>query len=200
MSMAWFITCNYFVTKAEMPKVIFAFSGVLQRLFACWPPTTKNQVSDDKKNNSSIENGEINKSSHRDIIEVIEYIKLISRDSLFIFYTQRQNQADGIEKKEQTIVEDVESVNAKSLNNKLLQKTTDVGANEKNDYKAKSKCNFCNRCPSCQADHDKDKTKTKNNKDIEARCNAINTFLFLFIFLFMLVANVALWVTMAGGE
>jgi len=55
--------------------------------------------------------------------------------------------------------------------------------------KEKPKCNFRNRCKSCQADFDKNKAKVKNKKDIEARWIALNYFVFLWILLFMFVSN-----------
>jgi hypothetical protein len=63
--------------------------------------------------------------------------------------------------------------------------------------KTTSKCNFCNRCKSCQEDFDKDKTKDKNKKDIQAKCNALNYLVLLCISLFMLISNIVVWVLMA---
>lgn len=42
LSMAWFITCNHYTSKAEMPKVLLAFCEFLQQVFCCcFPPAKK---------------------------------------------------------------------------------------------------------------------------------------------------------------
>lgn len=46
ISMAWFITCNHYTTKAEMPNVLLAFCEFLQQVFCCCFPLTKTNEKD----------------------------------------------------------------------------------------------------------------------------------------------------------
>ncbi|CAF0885550.1 unnamed protein product [Rotaria sordida] len=55
ISMLWFIIYNYFTTKAEMPKSLYIFCGLLQRMFFCCFPSSKQ----DQKKNFTAENNEI---------------------------------------------------------------------------------------------------------------------------------------------
>ena len=33
--MGWFVVCNYYTSEAKMPKPLYAFCGLLQRVFIC---------------------------------------------------------------------------------------------------------------------------------------------------------------------
>jgi hypothetical protein len=54
ISMAWFLICNHYTTKAQMPKKLCDFCGQLQRMYCCCFPQPKN----DKKKDIIVENGE----------------------------------------------------------------------------------------------------------------------------------------------
>lgn len=41
VSMAWFVVCNQFMSKSEMPKALYIFCGWLQRIFFCCFPRPK---------------------------------------------------------------------------------------------------------------------------------------------------------------
>lgn len=77
-------------------------------------------------------------------------------------------------------------------------KTSAQPSIDKTSEKEKSKCNFCNRCETCQASFDKDKTKGKDKKEIEGKCKVLNYFILFCIFILMFVSNMALWLTMAA--
>ncbi|CAF3139563.1 unnamed protein product [Rotaria sp. Silwood2] len=123
LSMTWFVIYNYFTTKAEMPKLLYDFCGLLQRIFCYCFPLPKQDGNTNQKKNAVADSGE------------------------------NQNM--------------------------------------------KSKCDFCNRCDSCQSDFDKEKAKGKNKKEIEARCNALNYLVFLFLLLCMFISNLAVWISMS---
>lgn len=50
LSMAWFIICNHFIAKAEMPKALHIFSEFLREIFCCcFTPDKKDEKSVKKK-------------------------------------------------------------------------------------------------------------------------------------------------------
>jgi hypothetical protein len=77
---------------------------------------------------------------------------------------------------------------------KPLEVAAYFGVNETMETE-KPKCNFCNRCESCQADKDKAKGKTK--KEIDSKCNALNYLVFICVSVFMFISNMALWLSMS---
>ncbi|CAF4840870.1 unnamed protein product, partial [Rotaria sp. Silwood1] len=51
LSMTWFIMYNHFTAKAEMPKWLYTFCGLLQRVFCyCFPIPKQDDKSNQKKN------------------------------------------------------------------------------------------------------------------------------------------------------
>ena len=50
VSLAWFVICNHYSTKGEMPKLLNSFCGQLQRIFCCcFPPPKPDDKVDSKK-------------------------------------------------------------------------------------------------------------------------------------------------------
>ncbi|CAF4393219.1 unnamed protein product [Rotaria sp. Silwood2] len=213
MSMVWFIICNHFTTKAEMPKSTYAFCGQLQKaLCYCFPPPKEDDKTD-KNKDVIVENGDIKKSDDKESTKVTntQKMKCVSCQKLFSSCLQRRNRVENIDKKQDISSEEIESnkINTTGVNptdvNPTDVSSTDVNptettacinTNEPNET-AKPKCDFCNRCESCQADFDKDKAKGKNKKDMEARCSALNYFVFLCVLLFMFISNMAIWLSMS---
>lgn len=73
----------------------------------------------------------------------------------------------------------------------------ETSKNEINESK-KDKCQFCDRCGTCQADFDKDKKKNKGKKDAESKCSALNYLVFIIVFVLMLASNLAVWFIMSA--
>ncbi len=162
ISMAWFVICNHFITKTEMPKTLYAFCGLLQRIFCCCFPSPKA----DDETDAIVEDGEFNES--------------VDQDSTKVTSTQNMKFVSG------------QKISPSRLQTRIALKTINT-----NNEEATPKCNFCNRCKSCQADFDKDKVKDKNKKDIEARCNALNYLVLLCVSLFMFISNMVVWLLMS---
>ncbi|CAF0788447.1 unnamed protein product [Adineta steineri] len=177
ISMAWFLIYNYIVTKGEMVKSLYNFCGYLQRIFFCCFPRPKQNSKVDKKNDIIAENGEMKIFENQ---ESTQQMKCVSR-------LRKQNSIETMEMKQHSSATHTESIKKSSI---------EVQPWEINK-EAKRKCNFCNRCESCQADIDKDKTKSKEKKDIEARCNALNYLVFICVFLLMLIVNITIWLLMS---
>lgn len=129
--MAWFVVCNQYTTKGELPISLDILCRCLQKICFCCSTQSKDNGKVEAKKDIMIENGQ------------------------FIKATTITNSED------------------------------------------KRKCNFCNRCKSCQADFDKDKVKTKSKKDVENKCKTLNYFVLFWITIFMLVSNLALWLLMS---
>ena len=160
ISMAWFIVCNHYTTKAEMPKVLLMFCEFLQQLFCCcFPPPKKDEKDAANKTTPATDS---------------DTVKCVYCRQLFGLCCGKTNR--------------VEVGNNKEGKGEAIVSTDDS---------SKPKCQFCDRCQSCQADFDKDRAKGKNKKDIEAKCNALNYFVFIFIFLFMFISNMVIWLLMA---
>ncbi|CAF4058260.1 unnamed protein product [Rotaria sp. Silwood2] len=173
ISMVWFTIYNYFITKAEMPKLLYILCGILQKLFCCCFPSSKQDDKTNQKKKIIVENDEIKKSRDR-----------------------QSTKATSINKIQHISIEDMKSIKTNATNVKSIETAAVVIINETNQ-KEKPKCDFCNRCESCQAEFDKDKAKNKNKKEIEARCNVLNYFVLLCLFVCMFVSNMVLWFTMS---
>ncbi len=198
ISMAWFVVCNHFTTKAEMPKSLYSFCGSLQRVFYCCFPPPK-EVDRTKENKDVLlENGQFKEPGDEETTKLTstQKMKCVLCQNLFNSCLRRSIRVENIDKKEDTSVDDMKSIKTSPTGTTPLETAACVCVNETNE-KDKPRCDFCNRCESCQADFDKDKAKGKTKKDIEARCNALNYFVFIFVLLFMFISNMALWIIMS---
>ncbi|CAF1194699.1 unnamed protein product [Adineta steineri] len=198
ISMIWFVICNHFISKAEMPKFLYIFAGLLQKkvFLFCFPPPK-----DDKKKDVIVNNDELKKSGDKESIQatIIQEKKCASCQKLLPSCFRRNAKVANIEKKEEpSPVKDDALTKTNNSYFSLLDKP-EVIATDKTDEKPKPKCDFCDRCETCQADFDKDKAKGKNKKDIEARCSALNYFVFVILVLFMVISELSVWVLMANN-
>ena len=148
ISMIWFIICNHYITTAKMPKPLYAFARLLQRLFCCCFSSSKTDNKTEKKAASVVEDGEFNEYMEENIYRIRNYP-----------------------------IHGIEFVQANDM-------TT-------------SKCKFCKRCKSCQADFDKDKVKDKKKKDIEVKCGALNYLIVLCVSILMFISNMVVWLLMS---
>ena len=184
ISMIWFMICNYFTTKSEMPKSLYGFCGVLQKVFFCCFSASEKGDTTAKKKDLITENVQD--------VDVTNNQKAacISCRKLFPSCFQRQTKVESIENSQkETSVEPMG----------LVRRTAHISVGEAEEP-AKLHCKFCNRCDSCEADRGKETAKDRNRKDIAARCNALNFLIFLFVFIFMLVSNMVLWISMSQSD
>ncbi|CAF4090954.1 unnamed protein product [Rotaria magnacalcarata] len=189
-SMIWFIICNHFASKSEIPAPLYGFSGELQKLLWCFP-APKEEKKPDKMEKVVVENFDVKKST------MFENMKCVSCQKLFSSCLHRQTRVENLDEKADIKVDKVESDTIRPVEVTPIETTTDAKVDETNET-TKPKCNFCNRCETCQADFDKDKAKGKTKKDIEARCSALNYFVFSCMLLFMFVSNMTLWLYMSS--
>ncbi|CAF2011275.1 unnamed protein product [Rotaria magnacalcarata] len=174
ISMIWFIMHFYFTSTAEMPTVLYVFCGKLQRILCyCFPPEKK----DDKINKKT---GVV-----PDDGEIQNFSEVKNTTATFISKRRVAARNDNVETTKSNST-DVTSTEIKS--SIPMTETMKI---------ATPKCDFCNRCESCQTEFNKDKAKGKFKKDIEARCSALNYFVFLCGFLFIFVSNMAVWISMS---
>ena len=193
ISMAWFLSCNSLISKAEMPKLLYNFAGMLQRAsFRCFLPR-KPADKTDKKNNA------VKKSENQESSTATGTQKTGSDwpPTLTPLGLQKHNKVESIDINQFHPAEDIASDKSNTTDVRPNETIVSVNMNETNE-KTKPNCNFCHRCTSCQTDFDKDKTKSKNKKDIEGRCNALNNFVFLCVFILMFISNLAIWLVMAN--
>ena len=166
VSLAWFVVYNHYSSKGEMPKLLYAFCGRLQRILCCcFSPPKPNEKAD--ANKDIIENGPVTTNG---------------ANSKCLPCFRRRVQVETIATRNDVFV--VETGSARTNRNEA----PDV---------AKPKCDFCDRCETCQGDFDKDKTKGKNKKDVESKCNALNYLVLFVIFLLMVGSNIGLWLVMS---
>ena len=197
VSLAWFVVYNHYVSKGEMPKALYIFCGWLQRLFFCCFPSTKSDMKTGENKDVIVENGGLKKPGDRETIGTTGTgtAKCVSCRKLFAICLRKRRKIEGADNEQHIPAEGIESGRT---NPKDAQPTESVAgmiiqdANEKE----KTKCNFCDRCESCQTDVDKDKVKGKKKKDIEARCNALNYLVFTCVLLGIFISNMAVWITM----
>ncbi|CAF1276435.1 unnamed protein product [Rotaria sp. Silwood1] len=112
ISMVWFIICNHFATKAEMPKPIYAFCGQVQRtLCYCFPPPKEDVKTDKNKDVVVVENGDIKKFDDKESSKVTntEKIKCVSCHELFAPCLKRRIKVENIDKEQDAAVEGLES-------------------------------------------------------------------------------------------
>jgi hypothetical protein len=182
ISMVWFTVYNYLVTKGEMPEWLYDFCDHLQRMFCCSPPT-KADGKTKKKKDISVENGKHQKSGDQVSTKIrnIQTMKHVACQQIVALHTQRHTGFENIDNP--VDVRPIEVAVDSSVN-----RTIETG---------KPKCDFCNRCESCQADFDKNKAKNKSKKDIEAKCNALNNLAFSCVLLLMFSSNMVLWLSIS---
>ena len=196
LSMVWFVICNHYASKGEMPKPLFAFCGLLQRGFVCCfsPPPS----SDDSKKvataakETPVQSGEQSAELTKD-----EKTRCASCRNCFVSCCRRRSKVQNAPAKEPSTVVEVEPSTANPAEVIPNEKGVPIIVNEP-AVEAKPKCNFCDRCETCHTDFTKDKTKGKGKKDVESKCSAMNYFVFLCILVFMFAANMAVWFSMAN--
>ena len=64
----------------------------------------------------------------------------------------------------------------------------------------KQKCNFCNRCETCEADLKKEKDKGKNKKEVESKCDALNWFLLVVVFVTITCVELGIWTSINNNS
>ncbi|CAM2710685.1 unnamed protein product [Rotaria socialis] len=190
ISMIWFIICNQFASKSEIPAPLYSFSGKLQKLLWCFP-APKEEKKPDKMEKVVVENFDVKKPT------MFENRKCVSCQKLFSSCLHRQTRVENLDEKADIKVDKVESNTNQPIEVTAIETTTDAKVDETNET-TKPKCNFCNRCETYQADFDFDKAKGNTKKDIEARCSALNYFFFSCMLLFMFLSNMNLWLYMSS--
>lgn len=63
VSLAWFVTCNHYTTKGEMPPALQQFCQRLQRLCFCCVPSAKGNDNKVNNKNDIVENGQLKKDA-----------------------------------------------------------------------------------------------------------------------------------------
>ena len=245
VSLAWFVICNHYSTKGEMPKLLNSFCGQLQRIFCCcFPPPKPDDKVDSKKDitaNGTMTTNDVNSrclpcfrrrvqvetiASNNDILgeeagaaktepnytedskkDITANGTMMPNDvnSRCFPCLRRRIQVKTIASNNDILTEETGAAKTEpddtiaSKNDILAEETVaaKTKSNETNDP-AKPKCDFCDRCETCQADFDKDKTKGKNKKEIESKCGALNYLVFIIVCILMVISNIALWAVMAG--
>ena len=159
-----------------MPKWLYDFCERLQKLFSCCFPPAKGDGKTDQKKEIIVGNGECKTSQDQQITKgaIVEELKCVFCQKLFDSCFQKRVRIETIP----------------------VVGTVPIETPSNSDI-TEPKCNFCNRCKSCQADFDKDKTNSKAKKDIESRCNALNYLIFICILTVMFISNMALWLSMS---
>ena len=179
--MLWFVICNYFTSKGELPKLLFDFSGLLQRI-------SINGFSRSNQTDSNVKTEEL---MSLDDAETTKH-RCMSCNGIFFVCLRRRVVVENAGKTQRNPAEDIESVTSD---------TNDVTPNSEHVNKMKEKrnpkCNFCDRCETCQVNFDRDKTKNKIKKDVEAKCNILNYLVFSFVSLCVFVSNVVVWLLMS---
>lgn len=177
--MIWFIICNHYITTAKMPKPLYAFARLFQRLFCCCFSSSKADNKTEKKTAAVVEDGEFNEYMEENNPELVttENIHYIADRKMYPLRLQRPVGLENIYRIQDYPIHDIE-----------FTRTNDMTT---------SKCKFCKRCGSCQADFDKDKAKDKKKKDIELKCGALNYLIVLCISTLMFVSNMVVWLLMS---
>ncbi|CAF3547015.1 unnamed protein product [Rotaria sp. Silwood1] len=113
ISMTWFIICNHFITKAEMPKPLFLFCGLLQRAFFYFFPKPKKDDKKESKKDVIVENGEIKKTNDEKNTKATatHKIECVSCQKLFSSCLQRHAKVESVNEKQEILVQNVEPIN-----------------------------------------------------------------------------------------
>jgi hypothetical protein len=195
LSMVWFIICNYIITKADMSKSLHAFCEWLQKvLFCCFPSPPKQDTKTKENKNIIVHNGDSNTVRHQESTEATSNhnMRYFCCQTTFASCFQRHNRVEGSANEQRVAV--IEDSGFSGMNPTTA---TAVGTNQINNDKVKAKCNFCDKCESCQAAVDKEKAKGKNKKSVEDCCNALNYLVFICVVVLMFASNLAMWLIMS---
>ena len=190
LSMVWFVICNHYASRGEMPKLLYAFCGLLEKGFVCCfslPPPPKDDKTSTKQG-VPVQDGESKKPATED---------KANTPKLCLSCCRRSPKVECVKAEVPTTVEETQPVTGQSIEEKPSEASVSITM-EKPAEEPKPKCNFCDRCESCHADFTKDKTKGKGKKDVESKCSALNYFVFICVLLFMFIANMAVWFSMAN--
>jgi hypothetical protein len=191
LSMVWFVICNHYASRGEMPKTLYAFCGRLERGFVCCfspPPPPPKDGKTVAKQEASMQEGEPKKPATEE---------KASNPKLCLSCCRRSPKIESAKVEERTTVEETQPVTATSIEANTGDNSVSINM-EKPAEEPTPKCNFCDRCEPCHADFTKDKAKGKSKKDVESKCSALNYFVFICVLLFMFIANMAVWFSMAN--
>ena len=64
VSLAWFVACNHYMTKGEMPPALHLFCQRLQRMCFCCFPSTKGNDNKVNNKNDIVENSQLKKDAN----------------------------------------------------------------------------------------------------------------------------------------
>lgn len=209
ISLCWFVLCNHYTNKAELPKSLCKFAEFVQRILFCYFPPPKKDEKKDEKPDVITENGITKRpidegstktavTEQQTCVSCQRFFTSCMRRKKAVVHVDETTMSYNASEKQAEINAENSGKDEKSQGNVGSDDTARAAEDKILEETPKAKCNFCNRCESCQVDFDKDKAKGKNKKDIEAKCSALNYFVFFFILLFMFVANMALWLSMAS--
>ena len=197
--MVWFVVCNHYISKAEMPKLLSTFCGRLQSGFVCCFPPVSTEGKKVAQQSTPVQDTELKKSADESYAQATspQKRKCTSCQILFASCCRRNATVGNVETKEHTIAKDAGPVKTTPTEVDSNENAVRLDMKEPVDGE-KSKCHSCDRCEPCQADFDKDKAKGKKKKEIESKCSALNYFVFLCVLLFMFTANMVVWLSMAN--
>ena len=190
ISMAWFVVCNYFISKGEMPKSLYVFCGFFQKLPSYCVPKRKTNNETVIKKDVIVENGEFKKAENQVNAEAAN-----SQATDQTVSTSDNN--NSVVPENVSTDQNIPVDNKETIQTNSIETTTPIINTNETIEKKKSKCNFCNRCESCQSVVDSDKVKAKNKKDIEGKCNVLNYFVLSIVLILMLGSNLIVWLTMS---
>ncbi|CAF1555218.1 unnamed protein product, partial [Didymodactylos carnosus] len=108
IAMLWFVICNYFITKVRMPRLLYAFCELLQRVST---PRPKKDDKTDKKD-VIVENGEIKKSVDEESTKATraQRMKCVCCQKLFVSCLQRHHRVESIDKKQHVLDDDMKPI------------------------------------------------------------------------------------------
>ena len=199
LSMVWFVVCNHYISKAEMPKSLGTFSGLLQSGFVCCFSPASNENKKVALQGTVVQNDELKKPADEQHAQATspQERKCSFCQNPFASCCRRSARVENIETKKHAIVEDAERTTTNPTEVDSNGKAVFVNMREPVSGE-KPKCHFCDKCEPCLADFNKAKAKDKSKKETESKCSALNYFVFLCVFLCMLIANMVLWLSMAS--
>ena len=180
LSMVWFITCNHITTKADMPKLLQVFCKRLQKvLFCCFPSPSGQDTKTKESKHISVQDADANTARYQESAEtaVNRSVQCLCCQTTFASCFQRHNRVAGTANEQRFVLEDSQLFrNELELHLRPIETTTSSSTNQINNEKVKVKCNFCNKCESCQAAVDKEKIKGKNKKQCRRLLQRLESF------------------------